>query len=179
MGHSQRVGNYAARIACKMGLPEKRIRRLKTAAVFHDIGKLGISDAILQKPSFLTHDEQMEIWRHPQIGVRILCNIDTYDDLTELVLHHHERYDGGGYPSGTKGKDLQIDTYILSAADTYDAITSDRPYRKGMTPQRAREIILEEKGKQVHPDVAVTVAAMIDSGEINIPVSEEEDMDAE
>jgi len=169
-GHSQRVGAYAARIAAKMKLSPNRIRRLKMAAVFHDIGKIGIPDAILQKPGPLTPEERQAISCHPEIGMNILCNIDTYDDITELILHHHERYDGGGYPGGTAGNDLKLDTYILAAADTYDAITSDRPYRRGMSPERARAIILEEAGHQIHPDVSRAVAEMIESGELNAPI---------
>jgi len=170
-GHSQRVGAYAVRIATKMKLSPARIRHLKTAAVFHDIGKIGIPDAILLKADSLTPEEQKAIQSHPEIGVNILCNIDIYEDITELILHHHERYDGLGYPDGTAGDELRLDTYILAAADTYDAITSNRPYRRGMSPTRARDILLEEAGKQFHPDVARAVAEMIDSGEMDKPIA--------
>lgn len=169
-GHSQRVGSYAARIAAKMKLSPTRIRRLQTAAVFHDIGKIGIPDAILQKRGPLTEEERQAIQNHPEIGMNILRNIDTYDDITELVLHHHERYDGKGYPSKTSGDDLKLDTYILAAADTYDAITSDRPYRRAMSPEKAKEILLAEAGFQFHPDVAKAAADMIDKGEIETPI---------
>lgn len=172
-GHSQRVGAYATRIAYKMKLSPKRIHRLQIAAVFHDIGKIGIPDAILRKPGALTPEERKAICNHPEIGTNILRNIDLYDSINELILHHHERYDGGGYPSGTSGDELQLDTYILAAADTYDAITSNRPYRRSMTPQRAKEILLEEAGHQFHPDVARTVAEMIETGELQEPLQME------
>ncbi|MPM66787.1 hypothetical protein SDC9_113698 [bioreactor metagenome] len=172
-GHSQRVGAYATRIADKMGLSARRIQRLKTAAVFHDIGKIGIPDAILLKSGPLNEEEWKQVRAHPEIGVNILRNIDTYEDINEVVLHHHERYDGMGYPSGTVGDALSLDAYILAAADTYDAITSDRPYRRGMSPQRARQVLLEEAGKQFHPLVARTAADMIDAGEMDKPVAAE------
>jgi HD-GYP domain-containing protein (c-di-GMP phosphodiesterase class II) len=102
--------------------------------------------------------------------VNILCNLDTYEDITELILHHHEHYDGSGYPAGTSGDALKLDTYILAAADTYDAITSDRPYRRALSPERARQVLLEGAGRLFHPDVAVAVAEMIASGEMDKPV---------
>lgn len=169
-GHSQRVGAYAARIASKMKLSPAKIRRIQTAALFHDIGKIGIPDAILQKAGPLTPEEQQAIHCHPEIGTNILSNIDTYEDITELVLHHHERYDGLGYPSGTSGNELSLEIYILAAADTYDAITSDRPYRRAISSQLAKEILLEESGRQLHPVVVAAVAEMIDSDEMNKPI---------
>lgn len=169
-GHSQRVGAYAARIASKMKLSPAKIRRIQTAALFHDIGKIGIPDAILQKAGPLTPEEQQAIHCHPEIGVNILSNIDTYEDITELILHHHERYDGLGYPCGTSGDELSLEIYILAVADTYDAITSDRPYRRALSPQLAREILLEESGRQLHPAVVAAVTDMIDSDTMNQPI---------
>ena len=177
LGHSSRVAAYTVRIAQAMKLPEKRIRLLSDAALFHDIGKIGVPDSILQKPGALTPEERAIIQRHPQQGVDILRNIDAYQELIPLILHHHEFYDGRGYPDGTAGDQVPLEVYILGAADAYDAITSDRPYRKGRTPAQAAEILRSEVGKQFHPQVAEVVAGMSERGELALeedaPVSEE------
>ena len=165
-GHSSRVSLYSVRIAQKMGLSRARVRRLETAAIFHDIGKIGVPDSILGKPGMLTPEERAVIQRHPATGVSILQNMDTYEDIIPLVLHHHEFFDGRGYPDGTSGDDLPLETYILGAADAYDAITSDRPYRKGRTPVEAARILRAEAGKQFHPEVAQVVAKMAEAGEL-------------
>ena len=165
-GHSSRVSLYSVRIAQKMGLSGARVRRLETAAIFHDIGKIGVPDSILGKPGMLTPEERAVIQRHPATGVSILQNMDTYEDIIPLVLHHHEFFDGRGYPDGTSGDDLPLETYILGAADAYDAITSDRPYRKGRTPVEAARILRAEAGKQFHPEVAQVVAKMAEAGEL-------------
>ena len=163
-GHSTRVRRYAVQLAEQMGLSSKRVQTLSTAAVFHDIGKIGIPDSILQKPGALTPEERAVIQTHPAKGVRILENLDGYEAIIPLVLHHHEFYDGRGYPDGTCGEELPIETYILGAADAYDAITSDRPYRRGRTPLQAAAILREEAGKQFHPQVAVTLAELAEDG---------------
>ena len=165
-GHSSRVSLYSVRIAQKMGLSGARVRRLETAAIFHDIGKIGVPDSILGKPGMLTPEERAVIQRHPATGVSILQNMDTYEDIIPLVLHHHEFFDGRGYPDGTSGDYLPLETYILGAADAYDAITSDRPYRKGRTPVEAARILRAEAGKQFHPEVAQVVAKMAEAGEL-------------
>lgn len=161
-GHSTRVAHYATQIAREMGLSPKRIERLQTGALFHDIGKIGVPDSVLQKPGLLTPEERTEIQRHPMIGVDILKNIDAYLDLLDLVQHHHERYDGFGYPDGTSGDEISLEVYILGAADAFDAITSNRPYCKGRSPEIAARILREEAGKQFHPQVAITAATIIE-----------------
>ena len=166
-GHSSRVAAYTVQIATAMHLPERRVRRLADAAVFHDIGKIGVPDSILQKPGALTPEERAVIQRHPQTGVDILRELDSYQELLPLILHHHEFYDGRGYPDGTKGDEISLDTYILGAADAFDAITSDRPYRSGRSPQAAAAILQAESGKQFHPKVVAAVAAMVERGELS------------
>ena len=163
-GHSSRVARFSVQIAERMNLPSKTIQRLQTGAVFHDIGKIGIPDSILQKPGSLTPEERAVIQRHPVIGVDILKNIDSYQDILELVRRHHERYDGGGYPDGTCGEELSLEVYILAAADAYDAITSDRPYCSGRSPKIAAEIPRAEAGRQFHPEVARVAADMAEAG---------------
>lgn len=173
-GHSQRVGIYAERIAQEMHLKSRDLALLKSAAVFHDIGKIGVPDSILQKPGPLTPEERAVIQRHPEQGVRILRNLDGYDQIVPLVLHHHEFYDGRGYPEHTKGDEIPLIVYILGVADAYDAITSDRPYRRGRTPQDAARILREEAGRQFHPQVAEVGARLAEQGLLNRPAAESE-----
>ena len=155
---------YSVRIAQKMGLSGARVRRLETAAIFHDIGKIGVPDSILGKPGMLTPEERAVIQQHPATGVSILQNMDTYEDIIPLVLHHHEFFDGRGYPDGASGDDLPLETYILGAADAYDAITSDRPYRRGMSRQRAVEILQTEPGQFDQEVVRAFVAVLLGEG---------------
>ena len=171
-GHSTRVACYATQIASELHLSQRQIRRIQTGAIFHDIGKIGIPDSVLQKPGRLTPEERTVIQRHPVIGVDILKNIDSYSDILDMVLHHHERYDGGGYPDGTRGDEVSLEVYILGAADAYDAITSDRIYSAGRSPQVAARILREEAGKQFHPKVAEVAARMAEEGRL-IPDQEE------
>ena len=165
-GHSSWVSAYACRIAQEMKLPAKRIERLRTGALFHDLGKIGIPDSILQKPGPLTPEERTVIQTHPLRGVGILENMGAYKDILIFVRSHHERYDGGGYPDGTAGDALPLEVYILGAADSYDAITSARPYCTARTPRDAGCILRAEAGKQFHPAVALVTAALAESGEL-------------
>lgn len=165
-GHSSRVALYAEEIARAMGLSARRVRRLYDAALFHDIGKIGVPDDILKKPGRLTPEEREIIQQHPQTGVDILSGIDAYQELLPLILHHHEFYNGEGYPGRTRGDEVPLEVYILGAADAYDAMTSDRPYRAGFSPDRAVDILLEGAGTQFHPDVAQTVAEMVRDGRL-------------
>jgi HD-GYP domain-containing protein (c-di-GMP phosphodiesterase class II) len=129
------------------------VEDIKVGALLHDIGKIGIDDSILNKPGKLTPQERDVILRHPQIGNDILKNVQLSTTTHAIILHHHERYDGGGYPDGTKENELPIDVYIVSAADAFDAMTSERPYCKNRTVEQAMDIIKRESGKQFHPKV--------------------------
>ncbi|NLK34471.1 MAG: HD-GYP domain-containing protein [Gracilibacteraceae bacterium] len=149
-GHSRRVGEYACNLAERLGLSPKRIENLKIAAILHDIGKIGVDESILNKPGRLTEEEFDKIKQHPEIGVRIIKDIDFLKDVSGIILSHHERYDGTGYPEGKKNGDIVLEAQILSIADVFDALTSERPYRNAMTVEEALEII--EKGKGVQFD---------------------------
>ena len=152
-GHSRRVELYAGQIAKKLGLDGVTIHAIEVAALLHDIGKIGIQDSILNKKGKLIEPELSQIRSHPQIGLKILEDVELPRNSKAMIEHHHERYDGNGYPSGLKGDEVPIEAYILSAADAYDAMTSDRPYRKAMTPDEAMDILLENRGTQFHPKV--------------------------
>ena len=151
-GHSERVEVYSKIIAAEMHLPPNRIEELSVAALLHDVGKIGIDENILKKPERLNPEERRIIQTHPEISVHILKDVKLSALTLSIILHHHERYDGLGYPEGLGGEELPMEVYAIGVADTYDAITSDRPYSHGRTPEVAREIIIEESGHQFHPE---------------------------
>ena len=150
-GHSQRVCRYSLEIASAMGWSDKQLGKLVSGAYLHDIGKLGIPDGILLKPGPLTADQRTIMQRHAQIGFDLVKDILFLADAAEIILTHHERYDGCGYPRGLKGKEILLSARIFSIADTLDAITSDRPYRRAASFQSARETIRRLAGSQFDP----------------------------
>jgi HD-GYP domain-containing protein (c-di-GMP phosphodiesterase class II) len=135
----------------RLKLPETRVQELKTAGLLHDIGKVAIAESILNKTGKLTVEEYNEIKRHPEIGFRILSTVNELSDIAEYILSHHERWDGSGYPKGIKGEEIPMEARIISIADTYDAITSDRSYRKSLTKEFAIEELKRNSGSQFDP----------------------------
>ena len=160
-GHANRVEEFAVGLAEVHGLPFNTVQDIKTAAILHDIGKLGIDDSILNKASKLTQEEYAIIMKHPSIGAEIISNVDFLKKVTKMVKYHHERYDGGGYPEGLVGEDIPIEACILSIADSYDAMTSDRPYRKALTKEEALKEIQKNAGTQFHPVLAEQFVAFM------------------
>jgi putative nucleotidyltransferase with HDIG domain len=152
--HSRRVSIYARRLAEELQLTEDQLLVIERGALLHDIGKIGVADSILLKPGKLTPEEWDEMRRHSELGYRILQDIDFLGDARTLVLQHHERWDGKGYPLGKAGKDIYIGARIFAVIDTYDAMTSDRPYRKALAHEVACEEIHKCSGTQFDPDVA-------------------------
>jgi len=153
-GHSQRVEAYAEEICMAMKMPMSQTEIVKIAALLHDIGKIGIGDTILGKPGRLTDDEFMIITTHPAIGVKILKEINVNPKIVQYVKYHHKWFNGCGYPDVDEGEEVPLESFILGVADAYDAMTSDRPYRKGFAPEKALQIIEESSGEQFHPEVA-------------------------
>ncbi len=154
--HTKRVADLAAEIARELGFPEEEVERIWIGGLLHDVGKLAIPDTILAKQGPLTEEEREIIKRHPEEGAKILSKISLFRemDIIPLVLYHHERYDGKGYPKGLKGNKIPIEANIISIADTYDAIATPRPYnRQYASHERAVEIIKRERGKQFYPQV--------------------------
>lgn len=147
-GHSQRVAALAERLARRMKLEGTQIALIHDAARVHDIGKIGTNDLVLLKPGPLDDRERAEMQRHVEIGHRLLKHIPEFFEGAELVLAHHERHDGGGYPRGLKGDELPIEVSIISVADSYDAMTTDRPYRKGMPWTAVRAELIRGRGTQ-------------------------------
>jgi len=144
-GHSERVQDLSVNIALEMRLNRDKIAALSLAALFHDLGKVCIDDYILSKPDKLTNEEFDDIKKHPENGAKYVKNIK-YIDVSEIVIQHHERIDGSGYPKGLKGNEICIEARIIAVADTFDAMTSDRPYRKAVTPQESVDEIISLSG---------------------------------
>lgn len=149
--HSERVSYFSVMIGKQLGLNDADLETLKQGALFHDIGKIGIPDAILQKPGKLTDEEYDDIKNHPSIGSKILAPAKIFSDLIPIVLNHHERYDGKGYPIGLAGEDIPLMARIVCVADSFDAMTSDRSYRPRFTVIAALEEIERCKGAQFDP----------------------------
>ncbi len=176
-GHSERVEKYAIQLAREMHLSRTQIENISVAALLHDVGKIGIDENILKKPGKLTPEERLQIEKHPEISVSILKEVKLAPIIFEVILHHHERYDGKGYPARLGGEDLPIEVYVLGVADTYDAITSSRPYSKANPPEVARQIIISEKGKQFNPKVVEAFLKAYDKGNMALIGKEERDLD--
>jgi putative nucleotidyltransferase with HDIG domain len=152
-GHSQRVCRYSLEIARAMGWSDKQLGSLTRGAYLHDIGKLGVRDGILLKPGPLTEEERKLMQQHVQIGFDLVKEIPFLADAAEIILSHHERYDGGGYPRGLKGDEILPSARIFAVVDTLDAITSDRPYRRAASFEVASETIHHLSGSQFDPRV--------------------------
>ena len=153
-GHSNRVSEYSVLIGEKLGLSEDDISRLRIGGLFHDVGKIGIPDSILQKDGKLTDEEYFEIKKHPTIGAQILSNSSIFEEIIPIVKYHHERYDGKGYPEGLKGEDIPYLARITAVADAFDAMTSRRVYRNSLPINTVIEEIEKNKGTQFDPEIA-------------------------
>ncbi|MFZ5975680.1 MAG: HD domain-containing phosphohydrolase [Bacillota bacterium] len=152
--HSERVSKLCEMIGYAMALSEKGINEIRTAGLLHDIGKIAISEQVLNKSGKLTDDEWDEIKRHPEIGYRILSAVNDMTELAEHILSHHEHWDGTGYPKGLSGEKIPLHSRIIAVADAYDAMTSERPYREALTEEEAVREIIENAGTQFDPKIA-------------------------
>jgi len=153
-GHSERVADISARIGRELNLAEESIEQIRVAGLVHDIGKIGVPEAILNKPGELTEGENRQIQAHCEIGERILKPIVDDGEVLKMVRHHHERYDGRGYPDMLKGTNIPIGARILTISDSYDAMTSDRPYRKAIRIENVVAEIAKKKFTQFDPEIA-------------------------
>ncbi len=152
-GHSDRVARISARIALEMRCKPKTVNTIYMAGLLHDVGKIGIDDSVLRKAGRLTDLEFEHIKMHPEMGYRILADLKQLSDVLPAVLHHHEQWNGGGYPHGLKAEETPLIARIVAVADSYDAMTSDRPYRKGMCDERVDQILREGAGDQWDSEV--------------------------
>ncbi len=153
LDHSQNVSRYAASIAQRMGMPIERVELVRKAALLHDIGKLGIPEAILWKVGELSPREYEQLKRHPKMGSVIIGDIPALRSIIPAVLHHHERFDGKGYPNGLAGEAIPLEARILSVADASDAMSSNRPYRKKYERHEVLEELRKNAGTQFDPTI--------------------------
>ena len=162
-GHSDRVSEYSVLIGKKLGLDDKTLHILKIGGLFHDIGKIGIPDSILLKESKLSDEEYSQIKNHPMIGVHMLGDAAIFTDILPIVKHHHERYDGRGYPSQLVGEDIPYVARIAAVADTFDAMTSKRSYRDSLPIDVVRSEIERCSGTQFDPNIAKVFLDIMDN----------------
>jgi putative nucleotidyltransferase with HDIG domain len=160
-GHSARVGQLAVMLGRQMGMDEKTLSQIEIGGYLHDIGKIGIRDAILLKEDDLTIDERGAISEHTSIGLAILEPVELAEEIMDFVRSHHERLDGSGYPRGLKGEEVSMIARIAAVADMYDALTSGRPYRVAATSQEALALLRSEAGDLLDASVVEALASIL------------------
>ena len=146
-GHSERVAALARRLALEAGVPTREAEIISQSGLLHDLGKIGVPERILRKPGPLTEDEWSVMRRHPLTGAQIVAPLEFFSDGALIVRHHHERHDGSGYPDGLTGETIPLGARVVAVADVYDALTSDRPYRRALTHMEALERLAAEAGR--------------------------------
>ncbi|MBI2819114.1 MAG: HD domain-containing protein, partial [Acidobacteria bacterium] len=167
-GHSERVSRYSVMIAKNMGLPDEEVDRIRISALLHDIGKIGIEDKILKKPGMLTPEEFAIMKQHPQKGAAIANRVAQLKEMVPGIELHHEWLDGRGYPHGLQGDEIPTMACIISVADTFDAMTTHRPYQTAMEPGVAIEYIQSFAGKKYDPEVAKALDTAFANGQIKM-----------
>ena len=160
-GHSAAVADYARDICAELGLSPDQQQLAHLCGLVHDIGKIGLPPGLLEKPGALTPTERTQMEEHSAIGEKILANVDDYAEIALIVRHHHERIDGNGYPDGLRGDEIPLISKIIGVADAYDAMTSDRPYRKAMPSEVARGRLAESAGSQFDPDIVAAFEGVL------------------
>ena len=166
--HSSRVAEYSRLIARRLGRMEKEVQLVYWAATVHDVGKIGIPEHVLNKEGKLTATERQIIQQHPFIGARILAPISSFRRLVPIVTHHHEHFDGSGYPAGLKGEAIPLPSRIIVAADAFEAMTADRCYRKRLSDADVRAELVRHSGGQFDPQVVQSLLDLIASGELQV-----------
>lgn len=166
-GHSRRVAEYSRRTALRLGLSEDEAERIFVAGSLHDIGKIGIPDRVLTKPGVFNDEERRIMNRHSTLSANILAYIEDFKDIKDMVLSHHERYDGEGYPEGLAGEAIPLGARILAVTDAFDAMTSERPYRPRMSTENAVGEIRRGMGTQFDTRVAGVFIAIVEAGELD------------
>jgi len=165
-GHCQRVSAYAVEIGTRLALPDHTMRDLELAAILHDIGKIGIDEAILRKPTRLTFEEMQAMHEHPAIGERILRSVEPLQLVASYIIYHHEHYDGRGYPNGARGEEIPLIARIISVADAYDSMSSRRPYRETLPEAESLTRLRTKAGSQFDPQIVSIFLELYDTGVI-------------
>ena len=158
-GHSNRVADLSVELASRLGYDDSALANIRMGGILHDIGKIGVDDCVLRKTTTLTDDEFEQIKRHPVLGYEILKGVDQFGGILPAVRHHHESWDGTGYPDGLAGESIPRDAQIVAVADAFDAMISDRPYRPGMPIERVTQILRDGRGTQWAADVVDVLLA--------------------
>lgn len=161
--HSTRLAEWGMRVGQELGIPEESLHELEMAAVVHDIGKIGVPDAILNKQGKLTDDERAVMNKHPEYGWGVLRLFPALKQTSLITLHHHESFDGAGYPGKLRGSEIPLGARIVTVIDSFDAMVSDRPYRKGLPPAEAKRRLIESSGTQFDPEVVNCFLKIVDS----------------
>ena len=164
------VTQYAMAIGERIGFDEKQLDLIQIAGLLHDIGKIGIGDSILNKPDRLTEEEMGVIKAHPILGMTIIDSIKALKPVARIIYHHHEHYDGKGYPEGIKRDDIPLMSRILTVADIFHALTSDRIYRKAMPLEKALSIMREEMGTTIDPEIGTVFFELVEEEKILPPL---------
>ena len=167
VGHTWRVTHFAMAIARELGWDEEKIKEVRMGGVMHDVGKIAVDNAILSKPGPLTEEEFAKMKVHPERGADLLRDVKVLQPLIPYCLYHHERWDGKGYPFGLKGEEIPIEGRLIAVADTFDAMTSTRPYRKGLPPEVAFKEIIKGRGIQFDPDIVDALMISYQKGHID------------
>ena len=163
-GHSRRVNTYAVALAEAIGLPPDEVSRVSTAALLHDIGKIGIPDKVLNKKGGFNEEDWRAVKAHPRLGANIISNIPNLVPCVSIILHHHERWDGAGYPERLKGEDIPIEARILAIADSFEAMTSARPYRPALSLEQVVKELRQGAGHQFDPQLVELFIGIIEAG---------------
>ena len=168
-GHLRRLSSYSEQLAIEAKLDPAQVKAIRLGGLLHDIGKISIDDAILRKPAKLTDDEYTHVKRHPEEGARIVAPMRFAGDVGPIIMHHHERWDGMGYPHGLAGEAIPIGARIVAIVDAYDAMMTDRPYRSGLGLAEAERRLKEGRGREWDPRLLDMFIAMIDEGRLVEP----------
>ncbi len=168
-GHSERVTRYAIALSRELGLSERRVMLIEYAGLLHDMGKVAVKNEILCKPGALSDEEWTIMRSHPETGAKIVTDVKFLEGAREVVLHHHERFDGKGYPEGVGGEDLSLEARIVKVADSLDAMMSNRPYRKSLGLDAAMSELVKGRGSEFDPEVVDAFIKLIDEDRVELP----------
>jgi len=168
-GHSKRVGEYSRQLAVALELPPRHVDIIESGALLHDLGKIAVPDAVLFKPAALDQRERQMIGTHPTVGAKLLSGIASMEDIVPCVLHHHEKIDGTGYPDHLLGPDIPQGARVIAVADSFDAMTTDRPYRRALTTEAALTELRRVAGTQLDANMVAVFCAIVERGEIVPP----------
>ena len=168
-GHLWRLAHYGEQLAIAAGLSAEASRAVWQGGLLHDIGKIGVADGILQKPAPLTPEEYAQVKQHPEYGARIIAPLRFARDVVPIVRGHHEHWDGSGYPYGLRGEEIPVGARIIAIVDAYDAMTTDRPYRRALTPERAVQRLRARSGVQWDPELTALFISLVEHKRLLAP----------